>query len=321
MQTSFIPYLVLNDYLPTIQSGQLNNQILDPINQGGEQERKFAESFAIGKVRSVLSSFFDLSLEITPTLPFKFNKVYHPGDRIILDFPDWIASPVSEDEEAQTKYEIGDCVIYQLIAYCCSQENSDQEFISNNWTAIGNQYDIFYIPYPYPLFSLEIKDQRGIQINGFYKVGDYTYWENHTWQAKRGTLIGSHQAIEQVGRTYFVPQSNQFPNQINQTQWTDFGESIIQSKLPNEELYWTFGDNRDPLMVQAIIDISIWKLHKRISPLNIPKLREDSFKSTWEWLKDVQKGEQTISCPALQPTQVDSISWGSDIKKNNKIWG
>ncbi len=131
----------------------------------------------------------------------------------------------------------------------------------------------------------------------------------------------SHEAVEQVGRTYLIPQSNQFPNQPNQQQWKDLGEISIQNKLPNETNYWTLGDNRDPVMVQAIVDIAVWMLHKRISPANIPKLRIDAFTNTWEWLKAVQVGEQTISCPAIQPTQVDSISWGSDIKKVNKIWG
>lgn len=331
MSATFVPYLTLNDYLSTIQSEQLNNQILDAVNQGGNQQRQFAESFAIGKVYSMLSSYFDLGFEITETLPFDFNKQYFAGSRVVIDFPDWVPSSGTQNEEdsSNINYIKGDCRIKDGIGYCCKEDNSDTEWKSVNWIAIGNQYDIYYIKYPYPVFSLELKEQRGAYLKGFYFVDNLVWWENHTYRCLVGTSVGDHQSIEQHERTYKIPKPNQFPNAIGQQQWLDLGEYSFKNELPNApsspELpnapIWTLGDNRDPIVVQAVIDIALWMLHRRISPNNIPKLRTDAFDKTYEWLKAVQKGEQSISCPAIQPTQVGDISWGSDIKKANKLWG
>jgi len=73
-------------------------------------------------------------------------------------------------------------------------------------------------------------------------------------------------------------------------------------------------------MVQAIVDFSIWRLCSRIAPNNIPTLRQRNFEDTWDWLKAVQKGTQSIKCPSIQPNQVDDISFGSDVKKINHVW-
>lgn len=328
MQSTFVPYLTLNDYLSTIQSEQLNNQILDAVNQGGNQQRQSAESFAIGKVKSMLSSFFDLDFEITETLPFDYNKKYYAGSRVTIDFPEWVASSGSQNEgdESNINYVKGDCVIKDGVGYCCKEDNSDTSWKSQNWIAIGNQFDMYYIKYPYPMFSLELKEQRGTYLRGFYYTKDIVWWENKTWECLRDTSIASHQDVEQHERTYLIPKPNQFPNARGQQQWKDLGEYSFTGELPFHPTkdnvgIWTLGDNRDPIMVEAIMDIALWKLHKRISPNNIPKLRNDAFDKTYEWLKFVKTGEQTISCPPIQPTQVDDIGWGSDIKKANKLWG
>lgn len=329
MQSTFVPYLNLNDYLPTINSEQLNNQILDAVNQGGNQQRQFAESFAIGKIRGMLSSFFDLDFEINPTLPFDYNKKYFAGNRVTIDFPDWVAGTNQQNDEqtsGQSGYVKGNCVIKDGVGYFCKEDNNDSEFKSQNWIAIGNQYDIYYIKYPYNIFSLEIKEQRGTYTEGFYYPKDVVWWENRTWECLIGTMVGDHQSIEQNERTYLIPKPNQFPNARTQQQWLDLGEFSFVNELPfyptqDSTSVWTLGDNRDPIMVQAVIDIALWMLHRRISPNNIPKMRVDAFDKTYEWLKAVQKGEQSISCPAIQPRQVDDISWGSDIKKANKLWG
>ena len=51
MSTGYISYLILNDYLTTIRSDQLSNQLLDAVEEGGLIERQAAEAFAINEVR------------------------------------------------------------------------------------------------------------------------------------------------------------------------------------------------------------------------------------------------------------------------------
>ena len=90
MQPSYVPYINLNDYLVQIRSGQLNNQILDYVEEGGDIERQNAEAFALDEIRSILGSYFYLDFEFRQLLPFNYNKKYFAGDRCIMDFPSWI---------------------------------------------------------------------------------------------------------------------------------------------------------------------------------------------------------------------------------------
>lgn len=365
VQTSYIPYLTLNDYLSTIQGGQLSNQLLDAVEFGGNSQRMFAESWAIGQVRSYLGDYFDLDFELTQTRPFSYRKRYHAGDRIIIDFSEWQASINSEDESAigRIVYNIGDCIIVFSnkedklggIGYMCKVQNSDTIFNQDNWTQIGNQYDIYYIKYPHVQFFLTVEEANGTFVRGFYNVGDKICYKNHTYECLIKTVLYSHPFVEQFYSTNAVPPQNYFPDSQNNPQWKDLGEYYFVSEppfYPIEECYdrnigiggeissvgqdgdgnpeivpdvvesingsvWELGDNRDPLVIQALIDLCIWRLHSRISPDNIPELRENNKNTIFQWLRDVQKGIQAINVPKIQPRQVGDISWGSNVKKIN----
>jgi hypothetical protein len=368
MQTSSIPYLTLNDYLPSIQSGQLNNQILDAIERGGKQQRLFAESWAIGKVIAILGEYFDLDFEITPTLPYRNNRKYHAGERVVLDYDEWTPSNGSQDEQDSGRifYPVGRCVIKYKddvnklfgTAYICKNANYDTIWIDSNWQAIGNQYDVYYIAYPYPVFHLDVEEARGITANGFYRLNDIVCYANHTWRCKMQTISYSHSTLEQYISTSNIPPQNYFPTEPNNPQWEDLGEYYFIGEAPHyidEDIeiqqnigiggtssfgdggdensedsivqpdkvqsiingVWTLGDNRDPVLVQALVDLSIWRLHNRISPNNIPDLRETNKNTVFQWLRDVRGGEQGVSIPRFQPTQIGDISFGANIKKRN----
>ena len=237
MQPAFVPYLTLNDYLTTIRSGQLNNQLLDSIEEGGEFERQEAESFAIDEVRSILGSYYYLDFEFRDLLPFFYNRKYYAGDRCIIDFDPWVAGVSSESEEDTTlNYKVGDCVIYnggggyqngswcgnsnqwtqfgKWIGYCCKRPNADTEFNINNWTAIGNQYDIFYVNFPYPIFQLKPTVQIGIDTPGLYRAGiSRVCWERKLYLCRNDSIVPGHQYREQFYEINDIPSPNIFPNQ------------------------------------------------------------------------------------------------------------
>jgi hypothetical protein len=254
-----------------------------------------------------------------------------------------------------------------IIGYCCAQENQDTKWVPSNWKAIGNQYDIYYLCYPQPLFQLEVQSRKGLNVNGFYLVNQKVYFNKRIWQCIVGTGGISHQYSEQFISSSDIPPPNTFPQLGSQfdltgsgsrdnTQWKDLGEYSFQGELPfnpgvevigknvatagtetsnyilgnaqNEvqlgavpilNTVWTLGDNRDPVFVQAIVDMAIWRLCSRIAPKNIPKLRDDNFKSTWSWLTAVQKGEQSIAIPKIMPTQVGDISGASSPRVINRL--
>ncbi len=263
MQPNYIPYLHLNDYLVQIRSGQLNDQLLDSITDGGIYERQKSEAFAFDEVRSILGSYFYLDFEFRSLLPFNYNKKYFAGDRIILDFPYWISGNGNSETESRdtnlNSYNIGDCIILgngsgninggncysdgsPFTAYSCIEPNSDIEFNIENWIAIGNQYDIYFVNFPCQIFKLFPDKQIGTYVNGLYCEGDRVCWSNRIWKCISQSIVLTHHEREQYKSSESVPPPNIFPNQrkgsfgigfYGNKQWDDEGEFYFQNVLPS----------------------------------------------------------------------------------------
>lgn len=353
MQPSYVPYINLNDYLVQIRSGQLNNQILDYVEEGGDIERQNAEAFALDEIRSILGSYFYLDFEFRQLLPFNYNKKYFAGDRCIMDFPSWIkgSGVVGESFTGDViSYSVGDCRLYNggvgystgswdgtkggtWIAYCCKNDNSDTTFKLDNWIAIGNQFDIYYVNFPYPIFQLEPTVQIGIDTPGIYTANESNVcWVNNIYSCIKSSDFLNHQAQEQYYQINSIPTPNIFPNQkgINQ-QWLNRGEFSFKEILPfypnlyqnlNEgvdawtEQYrknWTLGDNRSATMVQIVVAISVYQLLGRNSFM----LKERAIRRDWAYRKltAIKNGERTTLIPIIQPEQAGGgFQWGGSPK-------
>lgn len=301
-------YIVKNDYLTVIQYGNFFEQVLG--DGAGDMQRFVAEAWAISVAESKLAQKFDLAFEITDTLPYNNDTTYYAGSRCTIDFLAWVSG---------RSYAIGDCVILDGIGYYCSYANVNTVFDPNNWIAIGNQYDIYHIPFPYAIFSLNPQLSRGTYTAGVYKHGDRVIWENKIYSCKQPTLGMTHAGYIQYQQTSDVPAPNIFPNAENNWQW-EFVEYFSYSGEPpfRDSDIWTYGDNRDVMLVQAILDLSIWRLHARIAPNNIPDLREKAKNSAFEWLNACNAGKINVNIQLLQPLQGSSLSWGSAPKLINK---
>lgn len=318
MASKFVPYLTTFDYMPSIQSGQLMGQILDAL-QAGTFERQFAESWAIGIIKSRLQRAYNLDYEFTSTLPYDSSRQsYFANERIVIDFQKWVGN---------TQYNIGDCVIYNGIGYLCQTQNKDNTFIADNWQNIGFQGQLWYVPTPYQIFYIEPQQNVGSYTAGFYNVGDMVWFlDNHTYTCIIPTaVIDSDWRIQY--RTYKdVPPVNTYPNdpQFGKLAWTDNGiytvtndPPTLPSDNPDIQPIWAVGDNRDPMMVQAVVDLALWKLHSRIAPQNIPKLRDDNYNKTIQWLDAINHDEIQLNVPYLQPKQGRGFRWGGNTKKIN----
>lgn len=310
-----VKYLTLKDYYTTIQKNQLEAQLLDSLNINSMQ-RIAAEAWAIGHVRSHLSNEYDLDFELTNTLPYDYKKVYYGGDRVVIDYDDWVSS---------STYKQGDCVIKDNIGYIAISNVPSGEWNESFWNQIGYKFDIWYISYPYPVFQLEPKTPKNTYTDGYYRVGDKVWWNNKIYECIRESSLASHETLIQYN-AYPTLYPNVFPDDESRglSQWKfveDF--SIPKEEFPAlsadgaEPNKWTLGDNRDQILVQVIIDLTLWRLHSRISPMNIPKLREDNKNASFAWLRGVKNGELNTDLPLLQPAQGDDIVWGSKPKVVN----
>lgn len=303
----YIPYLTLQDYLPYIQKGQLNSQLLDSIN--GDMERTAMEQTAIETIYENLSQEYDLDLEITDTLPYDPTKIYGANNRVTIDYDDWVSG---------TTYEVDVCVINNRNGYQCILENHDATFNPENWIGLGKQYEIYYVRQPYPTFSLQLRQQKGPFTPGLYKIGDNVFWDKNTYTALRDTPNLSQQDIQFV--TYAnQPPANIFPNDPNHGHiyWTNNGEYLIDVNTPTSNSIWIKGDNRDKKMMMAIIDITLFYLHKRISPNNVPDIRYRAYDEAKKWMETTKLGTTKPALIAYQPEQGRRIIGGSDVKTVN----
>lgn len=339
---TFVPYLRLQDYLTTIQTGQLSQQILDPLRAGGMQLID-AESWAIGKVVEHIEQQYDVYFEITETKPYEFTKKYYAGSRVTLDFPAWI--PGTGGSEGDVMYLIGDCVIYEKIAYICIYENSDSTFKPYNWQRMGMQYDIYYIDFPYPIFRQQPQQQKGSYRQGVYSNGSAkiprskVWWDNKTYDCLISTAVYGDQYNIQFSQFDDIPKPNVFPNDLQSggQYWKDNGEYSFVGQYPNQytgdqqnlsegmpadydpsKPVWILGDNRNPIIKEILVSLSLWLLHSRISPNNIPELRERNKNSAIEQLRAYKKGTLNLTMEPLQPEQGSDIQWGSKPKYSNR---
>lgn len=337
-------YIVLQDYKRLIQSDNLN-QVLGSDNS----IRLRSEDAAYEQVVEALTQKYDIRAELTDTLPFDFGDSYSGGSRITLDFSEY--DPLATYTAASNV-----CVINNGFAYIVKNDSASPAgtFVTTDWTLLGVQYDIFHVPYPYPLFDFN---------TGVYKVGDRVFWKGKIYQAQQATSINTQQSRLQNITSMNVPYPNVFPDDptsgvafwgvgvaysfkgyvpgktnafaawSNATTYTagqrakytialgDVNvESLIGSNLNNvpladitswQQLSWTLGDNRSQRLVMVMVDITLYHIHSRIAPRNIPELRINRYKAACNWLSDAAHGLITPNLPQNQPQVGSRIQWGS----------
>ena len=231
------------------------------------------------------------------------------------------------------------------VGYSCSQPTSSSVWKSSEWIAIGNWYDIYNVPFPYSIFQLMPSPQIGIETPGIYIQGeDNVCWANRIYSCIASSIGLNHQQQEQFYEIQNIPAPNVFPNQkmssaigfqSGSSQWMDQGEFYFKGVLPfqtnwndpslNEGVdawtsqyrpQWNIGDNRDPIMKEIIVALSLSKLEIRNSFM----LKERAIERdrAYRKLELIKKGEDTTLIPIIQPEQAGNISFGGDVKKINQ---
>ena len=291
-------YLILSDFKKIIQSENLNQVIGNDMNvlTSGMQT-------AAAECISYLVQKYITAQEFQDTLPWSNTAVYKATNRVYLDAPAYNASAI---------YAIGDLTLQSGNVYRCNTTISVAEpFTAGHWTLIGAQYAMFYVGYPNPLF----------QLSTTYSVNDLVYWNDRSWKCLIATIGLSHEGALQSVYTQQIPPGNSFPDAPGQNQWE--GKAPIPyvvpaGMLPTDTSYWTAGDNRNQQLVMYVIDITLYHIHKRIAPRNIPDLRVKAYDDAKKWLKDAAQGDYiTADLPRIQPRSGARIRWGSNVRTQN----
>ena len=289
-------YLISSDYQKQIQADNLN-QITTSI----PAVRTTAELAAQAECISYLIQKYDAVKEFTDTLIYDSAAIYKAAARVYVDALVY---------NAALAYAAGAMVLQAGNIYACIVPiDVPEPFTAAHWQLLGAEYDLFYALYPFPVFDL----------TGVYALGDTIWWNDHTYTALIPTIPIDHDDLIQFGRSTNVPYQNVFPDDRAQGKnfWTDNGVYTVPAGSLANPAFFIKGDNRNPQMVMYMIDITLYHLHSRIAPRNIPQLRIDRYDAAISWLKMAMKGSITAALPTKQPPQGARIRAGSNIKNIN----
>lgn len=255
---------------------------------------------ATAEAISYLVQKYVTSQEFQDTLIWSNTAIYKATNRVYLDALAYSTSGT---------YVLGDLALQGGNVYICIIAIPVAEaFTPGHWALLGPQYAMFYGKYPNPLF----------QLTTTYAVGDLVFWGDRTWKCVIATIGLSHEGALQSVYTQQIPPGNSFPDAPGQNQWQ--GQAPIPyvvpaGTLPTDTSYWTTGDNRNQQLVMYVIDITLYHVHKRIAPRNIPDLRVKAYDDAIRWLKDAAKGDFiTANLPRIQPRSGARIRWGGMVR-------
>jgi hypothetical protein len=290
-------YLIINDFYQQIQVLNLNQIIGNDLSLVDVAMQKAAE-----QCTSSLIQRFDLSNELTDTNEWDFTLPYNANSRIYLD---------ADAYNPGNTYNLNQLALQNGQVYICTTAITLAEaFNAAHWQLLGNQYDLFYAQYPQPVFNSQ----------WVYNVGDEVFWRNNVYTCLIKTQIPGADYDIQFGTINNIPGLNIYPDDpVNGPIYWGSGTAytVAAGTLPTDDDYWTFGDNRCQELVEKMVDITLYKLHARISPQNIPALRNDKYKEAKDWLTDAKNGEITPNLPVIQPVQGCRIRYGGNVKNIN----
>jgi hypothetical protein len=75
---------------------------------------------------------------------------------------------------------------------------------------------------------------------------------------------------------------------------------ITDNNLPLTDINgWEKGDKRNQLLVMYLVDISLYHIHSRLTPNQIPENRFLRYETAITWLKQISKGSLKVDLPVL----------------------
>lgn len=193
-----MPYLILQDYYSSIQDTNLQQ-----IISADDSFRVTKQDTALAEIKSYLTQKYDVSDEFRETKAYSFATAFKAKQLIYLT-----ASAYS----ASSTYALNALTLYSgKVYYCSTAILVPEAFTLNKWTLLGDQYTLYYIDLPYEEYNVYKR----------YVVGDLVFWKDKVHRCLKPSLNIGHQAALQYSTVNNIPLSNDFPDGVGQTQWSD----------------------------------------------------------------------------------------------------
>ncbi len=209
---------------------------------------------------------------------------YYWNDRL-----DWTAT----DFALATVYTSGTLLLYEDTVY------------EKNATTIG--YAAGTLPTNATFFT-----NRGAE--GVYYITPPVPWDEFT-------VYGEDDLVTYKHRYYIGLQATEEGTKPTDTAYwervTDLSTYNTVGHWPNEDDYWTFGDNREQSVIECLVDLIVYDVHAVINPRNVPMLRSDRYQKATAWLSDIRKGLYDLNLPEIGGQSGFRIRCGSNPQSIN----
>jgi len=262
------------------------------IIESNQQTKLDVEQSAQSEMISYLAQRYLINSIFTDTKVFDVTATYN-GKQLV----EWTASAFS----ATTVYTTGQYVVYNGNIYKSIAGSTAHAFNASEWTLKAVDKSLFYVTLP--------EDEYNNSTS--YVAGDKVYFDNIEY-----TCLLNCKGI--------LPTETQF--------WSVGSAYTLTAAYPDDTTKWTEGDNRNQQIVMYLLDITLYHLHSRINPRNVPDLRKERYDGNnatqnggaIAWLKRCASGDLTADLPSILPQQGVSIRWGNSnggtIKTSNQLW-
>jgi signal peptidase I len=265
---------------------------LEQIIESNQQTKLDVEQSAQSEMISYLTQRYIVNQIFTDTKAFDITATYN-GKQLV----EWTASTFS----ASTVYTTGQYVVYNGNIYKSIAGSTAHAFNASEWTLKAADKSLFYVKLP---------EDEYVNTTS-YVVGDKVYYNNieYTCLLNCKGILPTETGFWSVGSAY-----------------------TLTATYPDDTTKWSEGDNRNQQIVMYLLDITLYHLHSRINPRNIPDLRKERYDGNnatqnggaIAWLKRVASGDITADLPQILPQQGVSIRWGNSdgntIKSSNQLW-
>jgi hypothetical protein len=277
MDFCLMPYLRKRDYIQQIQDANLQQVITSD-----DSIRLIAEQTAQAEIISKLTQKYDCTDEFRNTTVYSPALTYKAKALVYLDATAYSASAT---------YALNALTLQSGNVYKCTTAITVGEaFTLSKWQLLGAQYDLFNAILPESEFD----------ITKSYVKTNEVFWKDKVYTS----------AVDSVGV---------FPDDATYGSYywgTGVAYSVPADSLLNAT-YFAAGDNRSYQLVQMMIDITLYHLHSRISPRNIPDLRVKRYDDAIRMLKEFANGLATLDVPKIQPKSGHRIRYGGNTKNIN----
>jgi hypothetical protein len=265
---------------------------LAQIIESNQQTKLDVEQSAQSEMISYIAQRYIVNQIFTDTKVFDITATYN--GKQLVEF-------TADAYDIAATYVTNDFVLQGGYIYKSIAGSAAGAFNSAEWTQICLDKTLFYVTLPEDEYSNTTT----------YAIGDKVYYNNIEYTC----------LVSVVG---ILPTNTQF--------WSAGSAYTLTATYPDDDTKWTQGDNRNQQIVMYLLDVTLYHLHSRINPRNVPDLRKERYDGNnatqnggaIAWLKRVASGDLTADLPNILPKQGMSIRWGnsngSTVKTSNQLW-